>query len=658
MLQRLLLVTLAALIAACNEGSAETRSTIEVSAATRPTPDGVKDIPLNLHILVDQFGYRPGDPKVAVIRSPEQGFDVADKFKPGDLYEVRPVSGGDAVYIGGLDQWGGGLAEESSGDRGWWFDFSTVTAPGEYVIVDTKLKQRSAVFAIRDDVYQPVLKAAMRMFFYQRSGFRKDAKYAGACWADEAAYAAPFQDLEARAVNDPDNPTLARDMSGGWFDAGDTNKYVTFAVTPVHQLLSSWQDYPAAFGDDLNIPESGNGLPDVIDEVDYEIDWLMKMQNPDGSVALKVGALEPTRITPPSKDEQRRYYIPSCTSSTIAAAGMFAHAAAVYRQFPALEKRATQLEIRAIKAWDNYHKSDIRQTSCDVQKIQAGDADRTTQEQSGMATLASIYLYAVTGEAKYQDYLRAYHRQMRPYRDSGWSRYDSAEGEALLYYTGLANADPLLRDSIKADKTADVDSGNGVYEGKRDDDLYRAFLHPEQYHWGSNQPRANYGNSNVDAVIHGLAGKKADALRARALGILNYFHGVNPFGMVYLSNMASYGATRSVDSLFHTWFRNKSKWSRAGESECGPAPGYLPGGPNRAAIENGVPPKFQPPANQPPQKSFKATNDTAEAAWAISEPAIYYQSGYVRLLAAFATAGSPAAPAVTEKPAEASATDK
>lgn len=652
MLQRLLLTSLVLLLAACNDGSAGPVTSNAASVATRPTPAGIQDIPLNLHILIDQFGYRPGDPKVAVIRSPEQGYDVADKFKPGDLYEVRPVDGGDPVFIGGLDLWGGGLAQESSGDRGWWFDFSSVTTPGEYVIVDTKLNQRSAVFAIRDDVYQPVLKAAMRMFYYQRSSFRKDAKHAGACWADDAAYMAPFQDLEARAVNDPDNPVLARDLSGGWFDAGDTNKYVTFAVTPVHQLLSSWEDHPAAFGDDFNIPESGNGIPDVIDEVAYEIDWLMKMQNPDGSVALKVGALEPTRVTPPSKDPLKRYYIPTCTSSTIAAAGMFAHAATAYRQFPALEKAATQLEIRAIKAWDNYHKSDIRQTSCDVQKIQAGDADRSTQEQSGLATLAAIYLYAATGEAKYQDYLRAYYRQMRPYRDSGWTRYDSAEGEALLYYTRLANADRQLRDAIKADKVADMEAGNGVYEVKRDDDLYRAFLHTEQYHWGSNQPRANYGNSNVDAVINGLAGKKADALRHRALGILNYFHGVNPFGMVYLSNMASYGATRSVDSLFHTWFRNKSKWSKAGESECGPAPGYLPGGPNRSAIENGVSPKFQPPANQPPQKSYKSTNDTAEAAWVFSEPAIYYQSGYVRLLAAFATPGSPRAPAPVEPAAE------
>jgi hypothetical protein len=70
-------------------------------------------------------------------------------------------------------------------------------------------------------------------------------------------------------------------------------------------------------------------------------------------------------------------------------------------------------------------------------------------------------------------------------------------------------------------------------------------------------------------------------------------------------------------------------------SECGPAPGYVPGGPNRTAAIDGVPARVQPPVNQPPQKAFKDWNDPRESAWAISEPAIYYQAAYIRLLAAF-----------------------
>jgi hypothetical protein len=50
-------------------------------------------------------------------------------------------------------------------------------------------------------------------------------------------------------------------MRGGWFDAGDTNKYVTFAEDPVHQLLHAYSQNPDVWTDNFNIPESGNAFP-------------------------------------------------------------------------------------------------------------------------------------------------------------------------------------------------------------------------------------------------------------------------------------------------------------------------------------------------------------------------------------------------------------
>jgi hypothetical protein len=161
-------------------------------------------------------------------------------------------------------------------------------------------------------------------------------------------------------------------------------------------------------------------------------------------------------------------------------------------------------------------------------------------------------------------------------------------------------------------------------------------MHAEQYHWGSNNPRANYGNSNLDVVTYGLGGDKGADYRLRALEILHYFHGVNPFGMTYLTNMYSLGATRSANQIFHTWFQNKTRWSDALDSECGPPPGYVPGGPNASAQKDGVPAALSPPSGQPPQKSYRDWNvGWPESSWAITEPAIYYQGAYVKLLSAF-----------------------
>ncbi|MBN1478973.1 hypothetical protein EH223_14865 [candidate division KSB1 bacterium] len=73
---------------------------------------------------------------------------------------------------------------------------------------------------------------------------------------------------------------------------------------------------------------------------------------------------------------------------------------------------------------------------------------------------------------------------------------------------------------------------------------------------------------------------KMNKSKIYSLGI-HYMHGVNPLNMVYLSNMYTYGAENSANKIYQCWFKD-SKWSNALTSTCGPAPGYVPGGPNRS----------------------------------------------------------------------------
>lgn len=600
-------------------------------------PGMTRAIAFDPHIVVDQFGYRPADRKVAVIRDPRQGYDRAAAFTPGPSYEVRRTSDGAVVFTAAPALWNRGAIEPLSGDRGWWFDFSSVTAPGSYFVYDAGRKVRSAVFNIDQLVYRNALRAALRMYFYQRSGIAKRRPHADACWIDDAAYAAADQDTQAHDITDPNNRSRYRDLSGGWFDAGDTNKYVTYASQPVHQLLTAYQENPEAFGDDFNIPESGNGVPDVLDEVRWETSWLEKMQFPDGSAALKVGEIVYAAAAPPSSDHNTRYYIPSCTSSTIAAAGMFAHAAHVFSAIPALKSQSGELARRAVAAWNNFQSAPARQTRCDTGIVHAGNADLSEADQGAAAVVAAIYLFAVSGDSAYDQYIHAHYRELQPYHDFGWSRYKPEQGEALLFYTTLPKSDPNLRSAILKDKLADVRAGNDVY-GRRDEaDLYRAFLHAGQYHWGSNNPRAAYGNTNVDVVTYDIDAAHAADYSARALDTLHYFHGVNPFAMVYLTNMYAYGVTRSVNEIYHSWFAAGTRWSDAQTSECGPAPGYVPGGPNAQAAKDGVPATLQPPVGQPPQKSYRDWNKAdPEKSWTVTEPGIYYQSGYVKLLSKFA----------------------
>ena len=574
---------------------------------------------------------------MAVIRSPVVGYDSGDAYSPGVHYVVRRLDDGKVVFAGTPVSWEQGQIQRSSGDKGWWFDFSALQSPGRYEIVDLDRSVHSVSFEIATNVYRKVLREAMRTYFYQRSGFPKREPYASACWVDEAAYLGRNQDASAHDVSDPENSSKVRDLQGGWFDAGDTNKYVTFAATAVHQLLAAFEDSPTAFTDDFGIPESGNGIPDVLDELHWELDWFMRMQGPNGGVVLKVGARQLTSPGRPSEDSSARFYVPECSSSTIAAAGVFAHAALVFKQQNGLEAYGALLVKRAVQAWDRFASLPVMDTHCDLQLVKAGNADKTVEEQKATAAHAAIYLYAATRDARYRHYVEDHYRELQPYRDFGWGRYQQDQGRALLRFTRMDGVPNSLRNAVAHDFQLQISSAQSVFGWHPGDDLYRSFLQDAQYHWGSLQPRANYGNVNLDAVNFANSGRDLAIsqlvtanLRQRALETLHYFHGVNPMGMVFLSNMRVVGASRSVQRLFHVWYQ-------AGylTDTCGPAPGYVTGGANAQAADNGVPPYASPPVGQPVQKAYRDSDSPRLAAWTFNEPGIYYQSAYIKLLSEF-----------------------
>ena len=581
-------------------------------------------------IHIDQFGYLPDSRKIAVISNPQQGFNSDESFTPGQTYEIRKASDNTAIYSGSPEAWNEGNTHQQSGDKGWWFDFSSVTTPGTYYIYDTEKNVRSYKFEIAEDVYLDVLKAAVRMYFYNRCGFAKETPYADPKWTDNAAFVGANQDTEARYVHDKDNASTAKEMSGGWFDAGDYNKYVTFAQPVIHQLLDAYTQNKPIWGDDYNIPESGNGIPDIIDEIKWELDWLKKMQDTDGGVYIKLGVTEYNETSPPSNNDGiPRYYGPKCSSSSIAAASMFAHAAIVLKEFSSLQSYANDLEQRAIKAWD-WYSSNSRSTSCDNGEIKSGDADRSLDEQDAIAVSAAVYLFALTQDEAYNTFVQDNYNKIEVIKNNWWGPYSISEADALLYYTTLSGADNTVKSDILNKKNNSANSYD--FYQFNETDLYRAFMPDFSYHWGSNSSKANYGNINYDMITYNLDPNNHETYSQRTEEILHFFHGVNPMTMVMLSNMYEYGAENSANEIYHTWFWDGTDYDHALNSSKGPAPGYLVGGPNKDFTVSSV----SPPYNQPPQKSYKDWNTAwPENSWEVTEPAIYYQSAYIKLLSKF-----------------------
>jgi len=601
------------------------------------------------HIMVDQFGYRVGDDKVAVIVDPQIGFNNNDNFIPGNTYQVKRVSNDAVVFQGEPVPWNGGMVDPMSGDRAWWFDFSIVGVPGEYYIYDVEKNAKSYNFRIGDAVYEEVMYHALRMFYYNREGIAHTEPYAEAPWLDDAAWIGPGQDKEARDVLDINNLDKLRDVSGGWMDAGDTNKYVTFVNGIVHSLMTVYENDKNFYWDfDLNIPESHLDAPDILSELKWEMDWLIKMNNDDGSTLIKSGMQSRDATSPPSKDTTQRVYNGrESTAAAIAVAGMFAHGALVYDTVPVYEDYAIELAKRAEKSWDWYigHlDAGTRNVNVDRGEVRSGNANRTLFEQDMMALTAAVYLYDLTGKETYHNYIKANYDKVPPVNAdtthfwySAFMTWSVTEvGLAMLYYANLADADPaIVRDIFEAYTNAAMDlTRDTPYDFIPNISAYRAYIYNELHIWGGHNNRSIRG---FDAYLAGeleLVMGKMDEFYKRSANQLHYFHGVNPFNKTFLTNMKSAGASDSVMYMYHEWFQNN-----ANPAVNIAPPGYLVGGPNKFWTTG-----LTPPDNQPHMKSYiDMPHNYRNSAWgggsyqsyAYTEPMCAYQGNYVMLLSKY-----------------------
>lgn len=590
----------------------------------------------NPFIHVDQFGYTPQALKVAVVSNPVVGYNNNLPYTPPGFPEMLLVDAetDQPVISFWIDPWQDGDVHAPSGDQGWWVDFSIQEDPGTYYLDDGQ-GNRSAAFRISPDPYQEVMQAAGRAFFYNRCGFEKKPPYADPRWADNLDFQ---QETQCRNIADPLNQALWKDLRGGWYDAGDYNKYVTFAHRAVHDLLWAWEEHPQAFNDEWNIPESKNSFPDILDELKWELDWLLRMIEPDGSVHIKMGSANYSEnvLSPPSLNQDPRYYGPVCTSSTIAMASLLAHAAVVYRQIEGWEGYATILGLRAQACFSNVmpaFEGNTLETDCDNGSIVAGDADWGETAQWNAAITAAVHLYDLTSNEAYHDFFLEHYAMTEPLTGF-WGPYYMELNSALLHYTTLPLADPDATSAILGSFSSAVNNNWNDFYGLSDGELYHAGMPDWAFHWGSNLPMAAFGTLNLLAARYAVNPSSVYPYIQRAAHHLHYFHGVNPLGMVMLSNMYETGGDFGVNQIYHTWFADGTDWDHAIDSPYGPPPGYVTGGPNK----NFSVTTLMPPSGQPPMKSYLDFNTGwPDNSWEITEPAIYSQAGYIRLLARFVT---------------------
>lgn len=421
-------------------------SSMEEEAVQIETPD----------ILINQVGYQSDDTKKATFRG--EGI--------GSEFEVIDTTNGESVFTGKISQSFQNEASEETTAIG---DFSALTAPGRYKIVSEGCGQ-SYEFEIAQDIYDQLLTDVVRMFYLQRCGMELSTDLAG-------DFAHPVcHHTKARHYKTGE----LLDVSGGWHDAGDYGRYVAPGAKAAADLLLAYERNPGAFSDDMNILESGNGIADVLDEVKYELDWMMKMQDANGGVYHKVTCANFPGTVLPQDETEELLVMPVSNTATGDFAAVMAIAARVYEQTDSAYA-AKCLQVSK-KAADYLEQNIERGGFANPTDIATGEYPDTHDEDELLWALAE--LYKTTKDAVYEEKLK---KMMTDDMRGGLGWADVGYYGMYAYLTS-AGTDSVLVSQMKGRMLEKLDamSENMAKEA------YASTI-STAYPWGSNLSIANNG---------------------------------------------------------------------------------------------------------------------------------------------------------------------
>jgi endoglucanase len=345
-------------------------------------------------IRLNQIGFYPDAPKTAVVPAEAEG-----------TFTVTGVDGKQTVFTGTL---GAVRTIDYTAKKTRLADFSKLTRPGTYVVVVPKLGH-SYPFEIKPQVHRPVADAALKGFYYQRIGQELTPQYAGK-WARLAGHAEADQKVQVHpSAASPERPAgTVIAAPGGWYDAGDYNKYIVNSGITVGTLLSLYEDFPAYFKDHrVNLPESGNGVPDLLDEALYNLRWMLTMQDPhNGGVYHKLTNPRFDGMVMPHQATSTRYVVQKSTAAALDFAAVTAQASRVYRAhdkaFPGL---ADSCLAAATRAWEWAQKHpDVLYQQEEMNKAHDPDVTTGTYGDNHVGDewiWAACELYATTGKESY-----------------------------------------------------------------------------------------------------------------------------------------------------------------------------------------------------------------------------------------------------------------
>ncbi|MBO4695867.1 MAG: glycoside hydrolase family 9 protein [Lachnospiraceae bacterium] len=502
-----------------------------------------------MKIHVDQLGYRPDDVKVAILAGDEPVNGPVYLVKESDSTRVEL-----SVSAFGKDSY--------SGETLYSADFSKVSEEGLYFIEYYDCS-RSDSFLISPTVYRKVFEDLVHMFYFMRCGCELPEKYAGP-YHHRCCHAGKTLRYDDQAMLPP--------MTGGWHDAGDYGRYTTPGAVTLGHLLYTYELFSVKCPT-LLIPESGNGVPDILNECRYELEWLLKMQASDGSVYHKLTTERFAGFVMPEEDKDQMILYPISSMATADFAAVTALASRIFRRYDsafAARLRAAALSAREFL----YAHPDLIDFRNPPGNYTGGYWDRDDRDER-MWMYAE--LYRLNGDVRDLAELTKLAATDIDKTTLGWGQVGGFAGLSVLFAPSDTFPDELFiafSDAFRkrADSLMALTSENG----------YRLAMPLDGFVWGSNMVVMDCSAALLVASF--LTGNPAYASAAEEN--VHYLLGRNPLNRSYITGHGSHP------------FRNPHNRPTASDGVDEPFPGLVSGGPSarvydppaKAAIPEGTPP--------------------------------------------------------------------